>query len=74
MAWVVVWTTGPSGERRWLVRAPVVPGVERSEALGLDVKEGKGLGRKNGTRGRGPVTNPSGHEDGGAEGDPEQTA
>jgi hypothetical protein len=53
---VVVWTTGPSGEWRGPVRAPAAPGVERSEELRLDVKDGKRSGRRNGGRGRGPAT------------------
>ena len=36
-----MWTTGPFGEWRWLVWAPVVPCVERSEAESLDVKDGR---------------------------------
>jgi hypothetical protein len=52
MAWVVVLTTGFSGEWRGPLWPPVTSGVERSEAFGLDVKDGKRLGRRNGWRGR----------------------
>jgi len=49
---MVMWTTGACGEWRRLVRAPAVPGVERSEAFVLDVKEGRPVGRRNGAKGR----------------------
>ena len=52
MTLMVVWTTGVCGEWRRLVRATVVPGVERSEAFILDVKEGRQGGRRNGAKGR----------------------
>jgi len=54
----MAWTTGPSGVRCGSVGPPVVPGVERSESFGLDVKEGRGLGQGNGERGPGPATVP----------------
>ena len=47
-----MWTSGACGEWRWLVWAPAVPGVERSEAFVLDVKEGRQVGRRNGAKGR----------------------
>ena len=51
-ACLVVWTTGFSGEWWVPVWPPAAPGDERSESFGLDVKNGRGLGRKNGRRGR----------------------
>jgi hypothetical protein len=51
MVWAVEWTTGYSVERRGPVWPPAAPGVERSASFGLDVKDGKGLGRWNGVKG-----------------------
>ena len=57
MAWVVAWTTGIFVEWHGPVWPPASPGVERSESFGLDVKDGKGLGRWNGGGG---LTQPGG--------------
>ena len=55
----MVWTTGPSGE--WCVPLwPLAaPGIERSEAERLDLKDGAGLGQRNGEGGLigGPIVN-----------------
>ena len=53
-AWVVVRTTGSSGEWGGPEPAPAPPGVESSGVGRLDVKDGRWLGRKNGRRGPGP--------------------
>ena len=52
-AWAVAWTTGSFVERHGPVWPPAAPGVERSKGEGLDVKEGRRVGREN--RRKGPV-------------------
>jgi hypothetical protein len=54
-AWLVVWTTGFFVEWHGPGWPPAAPGVERSESFGLDVKDGKGLGRWNGGCGLSPA-------------------
>jgi hypothetical protein len=53
MAWVVVRTTGSSGEWWVPVWPPAALGDERSESFGLYVKDGRWRGRENGRRGPG---------------------